>query len=141
MDLFNRKKVKELNEQINRLEEKNRQLREENKSFLKYTEELKEDKSKMILALKELNEEIDAERQCYKDNSDIQATTLKRLNLANEKLKEENKRLNHKVDWLKDNMRAPSKEEIIAYDRGYKEVERRQKEADKKRREGVKSEG
>ena len=43
-------------------------------------------------------------------------------------LKQDLEKANHKVIWLKTNQKAPSKEEIIAYETRMKEVEKRQKE-------------
>lgn len=43
------------------------------------------------------------------------------------KLEQESERANQKIHWLKTNQKAPTKEEIIAYEKCMKEVEKRQK--------------
>ena len=42
-------------------------------------------------------------------------------------LKQDLERANQKIKWLKTNQKAPSKEEIIAYETRQREVEKRQK--------------
>jgi len=50
------------------------------------------------------------------------------LKAENNKLKQDLERANQKITWLKTNQKAPTKEEIIAYEKCMKEVEKRQKE-------------
>ena len=49
------------------------------------------------------------------------------LKAENNKLKQDLERANQKITWLKTNQKAPTKEEIIAYETRQREVEKRQK--------------
>lgn len=49
------------------------------------------------------------------------------LKAENNKLKQDLERANQKITWLKTNQKAPTKEEIIAYETRQKEVEKRLK--------------
>lgn len=57
----------------------------------------------------------------------LKATITKHENKI-AKLEKELERANQKINWLKTNQKAPTKEEILAYEMRMKEVEKRQKQ-------------
>lgn len=57
----------------------------------------------------------------------LKATITKHENKI-AKLEKELERANQKITWLKNNQKAPTKEEILAYEMRMKEVEKRQKQ-------------
>ena len=77
----------------------------------------------------------------YRQNEDLQIEVEKKELLRRKKagqiggytkeinkLKQELEKANHKINWLKTNQKAPTKEEIIAYETRMKEVEKRLKD-------------
>ena len=77
----------------------------------------------------------------YRQNEDLQIEVEKKELLRRKKagqiggytkeinkLRQELERANQKIHWLKTNQKAPTKEEIIAYEMRMKEVEKRQKQ-------------
>lgn len=137
--------IVELNKKIKKLqkEAKNREyIAREKDSLLELKDKRIEAMGNKISNYAKRNDELRSviETQ-YKENEKLQekvkekelarrknAGAIGGLKAENNKLKQDLERANQKITWLKTNQKAPTKEEILAYEMRMKEVEKRQKQ-------------
>ena len=93
------------------------QIANQRYSYLKKEEK---ENSKKIQTLEKLVIKKEHQRRI---NASAMGGLKKQINSLEDSLE----RANLKINWLQNNQKAPSKEEILAYDFQFKEVERRQK--------------
>lgn len=148
MDLFNRKKVKQLEKQLEiQIEKANYIISELDHNMLLQVQELMNRASDI-----QLKDNLINDQKSIMDhlNSKLERTELLRRKAAgacggykthisklNKEITDKEKTINdlgnelikanNKIDWLQKSRRAPSVEEIKAYDYSFKEVEKRQK--------------
>ena len=104
------KRIDSCNEEIIDLKRRNNELR-------KAMQELGKENKKLY---EKLQEKETARRK--------NAGAIGGLKAKINELKQDLERANQKITWLKTNQKAPTKEEIIAYEMRMKEVEKRQKQ-------------
>ena len=86
-------------------------------------DEIRRNMQEMGKESKKLQEKLQEKEKARRKN----AGAIGGLKAENNKLKQDLERANQKITWLKTNQKAPTKEEIIAYETRQKEVEKRQK--------------
>lgn len=86
-------------------------------------DEIRRNMQEMGKENKKLQEKLQEKEKARRKN----AGAIGGLKAENNKLKQDLERANQKITWLKTNQKAPTKEEIIAYETRMKEVEKRQK--------------
>lgn len=128
----------ELKHQEDLYKEQSELLSKRNDRIKILTDKLTDEKilNKMhIETIEELTSQIDEMEQELKDKN----KTIKKLNMkyafSQRKIKKQEKdiqRKDHKINFLLASKEAPSKEKIMAYEKCMKEVEKRQKENDRR---------
>lgn len=98
-------------------------LNQETIDLKQRNDELRRNLGTTMKANNELQEKIKEKEKARRKN----AGAIGGLKAENNKLKQDLERANQKITWLKTNQKAPTKEEIIAYETQMKEVEKRQK--------------
>lgn len=93
-------------------------------SYIKRNDELRSTLETQCKITKELEEKVKEKELARRKN----AGAIGGLKAENNKLKQDLERANQKIIWLKTNQKAPTKEEILAYEMRMKEVEKRQKQ-------------
>lgn len=140
IDLRNEKETNEkvLNERIKQLEENCKEkdhlleLRNQRIDVLtqkcvdigKRCDELRRNVSITVKENNELHEKLDKTEKARRKSAGAIGGLKAKIN----ELTKDLERANQKITWLKTNQKAPTKEEIIAYETRMKEVEKRQKE-------------
>ena len=107
------KRIDSCNEEIINLKRRNNELRKAMQEFGKEN--------------KKLQEKVQEKETARRKNAGAIGGLKAKIN----ELKLDLERANQKITWLKTNQKAPTKEEIIAYETRMKEVEKRQKEKTK----------
>lgn len=87
-------------------------------------DEIRRNMQEMGKETKKLQEKLQEKEKARRKN----AGAIGGLKAENNKLKQDLERANQKITWLKTNQKAPTKEEIIAYETRQREVEKRQHE-------------
>lgn len=90
----------------------------------KRNDELRRNLGTTMKANNELQEKLRITEKARRKNAGAIGGLTAKIN----ELKQDLERANQKITWLKTNQKAPTKEEIIAYETRMKEVEKRQKE-------------
>lgn len=90
----------------------------------KRNDELRRNLGTTMKANNELQEKVKEKEKARRKNAGAIGGLKAKIN----ELKQDLERANQKITWLKTNQKAPSKEEIIAYETRMKEVEKRQKQ-------------
>jgi chromosome segregation ATPase len=98
-----------LNQEITDLKQRNDELRRNLNTTMKENDKLQE--------------KVEEKEKARRKNAGAIGGLKAKIN----ELKQDLERANQKITWLKTNQKAPTKEEIIAYETRQKEVEKRQK--------------
>lgn len=131
-------KEKELREEIEKLKANSKEkdnllalrnqridvLIQEITDFKKRNDELRRNLNTTMKENEKLQEKVEEKEKARRKNAGAIGGLKAKIN----ELTKDLEKAEHKITWLKTNQKAPSKEEIIAYETRQKEVEKRQKE-------------
>ena len=92
-------------------------------SLIKRTDEIRKNLEDTYKEVKDLKKKLNEKELARRKNAGAIGGLNKKIN----EFKMELEKANHKINFLENSKRAPSKEEIIAYETRMKEVEKRQK--------------
>lgn len=99
-------------------------LTQEITDFKKRNDELRRNLNTTMKENEKLQEKVEEKEKARRKNAGAIGGLKAKIN----ELTKDLEKAEHKITWLKTNQKAPSKEEIIAYETRMKEVEKRQKE-------------
>ena len=124
-------KIQEDEEEISKLKTENEEIKQRLSDTIRDTNSTIDSlniqlETKSNLLIKETKKNQKLEKAILKRDSELEKTIEKYENVISEK-DQELEKANKKIHWLSTNQKAPSKEEIIAYDYQQKEVEKRSK--------------
>ena len=106
---------------------RNKRIEENNNTIIdlkRSNDEIRRNMQEMGKENKKLHEKLQEKEKARRKNAGAIGGLKAKIN----ELKQDLERANQKITWLKTNQKAPTKEEIIAYETRMKEVEKRQHE-------------